>query len=87
MKSISNELERIKQRYPRLVRCLMIANILSLGEATACICDHQGGSTFSSEAVMNAGGPRLCIRHAVRVRGLARAEVIRALCTGKVVTP
>lgn len=81
--NISNELEQIKRRYPRLVTRLMIANILSLGEATACIRDHQNSVTFSSEAVMNAGGPRSCIRHAIRVRGLARPEVIRTLLGGR----
>lgn len=71
--------DRVVQRYPRLVGRLMIACNLSLGEATACIQCRQNRADYGGEAVSHAGGILMCLRHAVRVRGLARREVIRAL--------
>lgn len=71
--------DEILKRYPRLVGRLMIACSLSRGEALSCIQSHQWGVDCGSEAVNHAGGVLLCLRHAVRVRGLARRRVVRAL--------
>lgn len=74
--------DAIEQRYPRLIGRLMIACSLSRGEALSCIQSRQLGQDCGSEAVNHAGGVWLCLRHAMRVRGLARRRVIRALVAG-----
>ncbi len=71
--------DTILQRYPRLVERLIIGCCLSRGEAASCIQSRQLGSTCSSDAVNHGGGVLICLRHAIRVRGLARRRVVRAL--------
>jgi hypothetical protein len=63
--------DQLAVRYPRLIRALKWAAILSDGEAASAIRDYRdgfGAPGFGCEAVAHVGGPAAALRHAFRVR-------------------
>lgn len=60
----------LRTKYPRLIRAMRWASILTDGEATSAIYGYQvsGARDMGSEAVAHAGGSRAVIRHAIRCR-------------------
>ena len=79
------------KRYPKLIERLMVACNLSGNESACCLQAHMVarhapeilGPGYAGEAVDCAGGVIVCIRRAIRVRGLARRAVVRAMFAGK----
>lgn len=59
--------EECEVLYPRLIKCLQNALILSTGEAACCIRDYLDGHNFSCEAISHNGRtPREAIVNAIR---------------------
>ncbi len=57
-----NTREHILTRYPRLIRAMCWAAILSRNEAVSAIQCHQNGDKWSGEAVNHFGGNVAVIR-------------------------
>ena len=62
-----HDLNAIERRYPRLLRAMRWATILSISEATCCIRDLKHG-WMGGEAVHHFGGPKTVIHAAIRCR-------------------
>lgn len=61
----------IAKRYPRLLKCMRWAAILSYGEAECAIRDYLDGYRgpgWGGEAVAHFGGPTAVIQAAIRCR-------------------
>lgn len=58
--------DELRARYPRLIRSMRWASILSEGEACGALYQHQIGNGWAGEAVNHAGGVVAVIRHARR---------------------
>lgn len=61
-------------RFPRLIRAMQFAAVLSRGEAISCIRDYLRGDKWSGEAVNHYGGTLAVIRAAIRVRHATYAK-------------
>lgn len=72
--------QEIASRYPRLLRALRWACILSYGEAECAVHGYitVGPHFMGSEAVAHVGGSLKAIRHAIRCRSAVRLETARA---------
>lgn len=66
--------EAVAKAYPRLVKALRFACILTQSEAESCLQGYltTGSSYIGSEAVAHVGGALAAIRHAIRCRKLIR---------------
>jgi len=60
--------EEAARRFPRLLRAMRWASILSSTEAQSCIIMHMAGHEWAGEAVNHAGGCKHVIRHGIRCR-------------------
>lgn len=68
--------EEVEARYPKLIRGLRTAALLTIGEAVAAVHGYlvQGPFHVGSEAVAHIGGAAAAIRHAWRHRKAVREE-------------
>jgi hypothetical protein len=67
--------DEMRQRYPRLVRAMRYAGLLTETEAIGALVDYKVFGIregFGSEAVAHLGGPLAAIRHGVRCRHLVK---------------
>ena len=62
--------EEVEARYPRLIRALRWAGILSMSEARDCILGHltTGSRYMGAESIANLGGAQLAIQLALKCR-------------------
>ena len=63
--------EQIIKRYPRLIRAMQCAAILSTYEAVYCIRDLKRNEDYSGEAVNHFGGTREVLKVAWSIRNHA----------------
>lgn len=63
-------MEEVRARYPRLIRALRWACLLTEGEAVNCLHGYSttGAHYLGSEAVAHVGGAGRALEHAIRCR-------------------
>lgn len=66
--------EAVAAAYPRLIKALRYACLLTLSEAESCLQGYltTGTGYIGSEAVAHVGGALAAIRHAIRCRNVGR---------------
>ena len=66
--------EAVASAYPRLIKALLYACLLTRSEAESCLQGYltTGSGYIGSEAVAHVGGSLAAIRHAIRCRKIVR---------------